>query len=94
MSRKEINRTYAKAFVQPPKITANAYIITEMDRNDGFKVHYGFQSKNVVEIASLTKIMTCLVAIEFCEKFSVDMAKESVMIGNFESNIGGTSAKI
>ena len=42
----------------------------------------------------MTKIMTCIVTIELCSEFSVDMRAEEVVIGKMESSIGGTSAQL
>ena len=45
-------------------------------------------------MASLTKIMTCIVTLEIAKKFCVNVKQEEVTIGLFEENIGGTSAHI
>lgn len=58
------------------------------------KVVASFNSRNAVEIASLTKIMTCIIAIEICQKYKLDSKQQTILIGKFESNIGGTSAQI
>ncbi len=50
--------------------------------------------KQAVEIASLTKIMTCIVALEISNKYNIPMHCELVTIGIFEQNISGTSANI
>lgn len=50
--------------------------------------------KTVVEIASLTKIMTFVLALEICENLKIDSTVEKVRIGKFEANINGTSAEI
>ena len=38
--------------------------------------------------------MTCIVTIELAKKLSIDLDFEEVKVGNFEQNIGGTSANI
>ena len=38
--------------------------------------------------------MTFILALELCERFKVDSKKQRIVIGKFESNIGGTSAQI
>ena len=48
----------------------------------------------MVEIASLTKIMTCILAIDICAEYNLNPKEEKIKIGKFESNIGGTSAEI
>ena len=44
-------------------------------------------------MASLTKIMTCILTLDLALKQEVRL-EEEVHIGNFEENIGGTSAQI
>jgi D-alanyl-D-alanine carboxypeptidase len=46
------------------------------------------------EVASLTKIMTCIVVIEVAERFGRNLDEEKVEIGKFETNITGTSAML
>ena len=38
--------------------------------------------------------MTCFLAIKLTEKYEISSKEELIKIGKFESNIGGTSAKI
>lgn len=48
----------------PPKLTAKSYIIYEVKENkEDSKVIVAFNSKNSQEVASLTKIMTCIVTL-------------------------------
>jgi len=58
------------------------------------KVIVSSNSRTSVEMASLTKIMTCVIAIEIAQKGGINIAREEVAIGGFEQNIGGTSANI
>lgn len=51
-------------------------------------------SKINLEIASLTKIMTCLLTIELCELHKIDIKTQTVKISYFEVNIEGTKADI
>ena len=51
-------------------------------------------SRQIVEIASLTKIMTCMVVVDLAREVAVNLEKEKVSIGAFEESIGGTSAQI
>lgn len=65
--RKEINKNYTKHFVPLPKLTAKSFIIYEV--REGFeqsRIITAFNSKNCQEVASLTKIMTCILALEIC----------------------------
>jgi|JI9StandDraft_2_1071091.scaffolds.fasta_scaffold301799_1 serine-type D-Ala-D-Ala carboxypeptidase (penicillin-binding protein 5/6) len=59
---KEISKNYAGPFIPPPKISAKSYIICEI-KPEGIKPVICYNSKNSQEVASLTKIMTCLLAI-------------------------------
>jgi D-alanyl-D-alanine carboxypeptidase len=64
--RRELHKIYKKAFVPPPKISAKSYTIYEMkvDGNeDSGKILATINGKNSQEIASLTKIMTCIVVL-------------------------------
>jgi serine-type D-Ala-D-Ala carboxypeptidase (penicillin-binding protein 5/6) len=58
------------------------------------KVVASLNPRAPVEIASLTKIMTCLIVLETAKRMGVDIKIEEVTIGQFEQNIGGTSARI
>lgn len=81
---KEINKNYAKPFVPPPKITAKSYIICETkDNEENLRVVVSYNSKNSQEVASLTKIMTCILTIEFCQNNSLNIHEEEVKIGRF-----------
>ena len=93
--RRQINRNYRRPFVPPPKITAKSYIILEVKYNSQEPVVVtSFNSKTSYEVASLTKIMTCIITIEICEKYDVCREKEQVVVGKMESSIGGTSAQL
>lgn len=66
-------KNYAKPFNPPPKVTAKSYIVYEKlfdtSVTPPFKIHASLNSKNSLEVASLTKIMTCYLAIHLCEKY-------------------------
>ena len=78
-------------------ITAYSYIIYEPDWSktvkekaasnskyqNSHKVHISSNSRNSVEVASLTKIMTCLVAIEISEKYNLKLSDQIINIGKF-----------
>ena len=59
---KEINKNYCKPFNPPPKLTAKSYIVCE-SINHLLKPIVCYNSKNSQEVASLTKIMTCILTI-------------------------------
>lgn len=58
------------------------------------KVIASHNSRTSMEIASLTKIMTCIVALEICDDYCIEASSQKIAIGKFESNIIGTSARI
>ena len=58
------------------------------------QVIVSLNSRTAVEMASLTKIMTCIVALDIAKKYNLNLNEEIVTIGLFEQNIGGTSANI
>jgi D-alanyl-D-alanine carboxypeptidase len=75
--RKEINKNYTKHFMPPPKLTAKAYIIYEVKPiKEESRVIVAFNSKNSQEVASLTKIMTCILTLEVCSDFKVDKGRQ------------------
>lgn len=50
-----------------PKLTAKSFVIYEVRGGiDESRVITAFNSKNSQEVASLTKIMTCILALEIC----------------------------
>ena len=53
-----------------------------------------FNSKNAQEVASLTKIMTCVVTLEICSGCGVDRWAEEVTVGRMEAGVGGTTASL
>lgn len=93
--RRELMNNYKRPFDPPPKLTAKSYIIYEIKPNpEENSLVFSFNSKNSQEVASLTKIMTCLVTLELCQKFNVNRLAEEVEIGNMEANLGGTTANL
>jgi D-alanyl-D-alanine carboxypeptidase len=53
-----------------------------------------FNSKLSQEVASLTKIMTCILTIEICRDLDLDKYATEVTIGKMETSIGGTTADL
>lgn len=47
------------------------------------RIHAAFNIKSASEIASLTKIMTCIVAIEICENMGINTYTEKYKVGHF-----------
>lgn len=80
---KEISKNYAGPFIPPPKISAKSYIICESKKSEGIRPIICYNSKNSQEVASLTKIMTCIVAIELCQNTKTSMDLEEIKIGKY-----------
>jgi D-alanyl-D-alanine carboxypeptidase len=72
-------------------IKAESFIIVEYPSN---QIVTGYYYKKVVEIASLTKIMTFYATIRVYLQFSVSPEKEVVQIDAKAADISGTSAEL
>jgi D-alanyl-D-alanine carboxypeptidase (penicillin-binding protein 5/6) len=46
------------------------------------------------EVASLTKIMTCLVALEYLQSKGRELVKEKILISENASKVPGTTAQL
>ena len=62
-----------------------------MDGESG-EILQGVNYNTKREIASLTKIMTCYLALELCKKMDVTMSNTYAEVSQYSSSIGGTSA--
>ena len=82
-------RNYIKPFIPPCGLTAYSYIVMETNS----QVHISWNSKTMVEIASLTKIMTCVCLLRIIDDYHLDFDQQ-VEIGIVETSIIGTSAKL
>lgn len=47
------------------------------------KVIASHNSRTSMEIASLTKIMTCIVALEICDDYCIEASSQKIAIGKF-----------
>ncbi len=74
-----------------------------MEISSGYKTNLKYLSPPLLkarnenskrEIASLTKIMTCHLALEMCEKLDVKPENTYVQVSRYASNIVGTSAEL
>jgi D-alanyl-D-alanine carboxypeptidase len=55
--------------------------------------HITWNSQTQLEVASLTKIMTCMVVLRMLSESKGDL-QETVEIGSVETNISGTTAEL
>lgn len=60
ITRTTNNKTYARPFIPPSGMTAYSYIVMELPEQH---IHVSWNSQTSLEIASLTKIMTCMVVL-------------------------------
>ena len=85
--RRELHKVYKKAFIPPPKISAKAYVIYEVieknNNGNGSKILATINGKNSQQVASLTKIMTCVIILEISENFKLNLEQETTEIGKF-----------
>jgi D-alanyl-D-alanine carboxypeptidase len=68
-------------------MTAYSYIIYELPET----THISWNSQTSVEIASLTKIMTCIMVLRVASYTNEDL-EQTILIGSLEANITGTKA--
>jgi D-alanyl-D-alanine carboxypeptidase len=55
---------------------------------------FGKMERERREVASLTKIMTCLVVLNLLKKYDLDETNTMIEISEFAANISGTSAEL
>ena len=55
---------------------------------------YGYKTNMKREIASLTKIMTCICTIQLCEKYKMNKATTYFKITGWSADTRGTSANL
>ena len=52
------------------------------------------KEEELLEIASITKVMTCLLTLVICDKFGLDLHKERTIVSERASHMQGTSARL
>jgi D-alanyl-D-alanine carboxypeptidase (penicillin-binding protein 5/6) len=62
--------------------------------SDTLEIIYGNKIYEEREVASVTKIMTCLVTLDFVTQFNVDIDKTHYLVSRKAANLGGTSANL
>ena len=68
------------------------YIYINIDKNNKFMHFYGKRVHKVREIASLTKIVTSMTAMDYLNQFDYDPAKITYQIRKPSMMVGGTTA--
>lgn len=85
------NKPPSRQMIRPPVVTAKNWIIVNADTQE---VVYGHRVYEEKEVASVTKIMTCLVAIDFIEKYNIDIDKTHYLVSRKAATVGGTTANL
>lgn len=70
-------------------ITATSYAVIDLTTMLPV-AHKNFDKR--IQIASISKVMTCYLTLLACKKYNVDMKKCQVRISEFASSMTGTSA--
>ena len=86
--KKNLVKMYSNPTGNPENISAKAYIVVKHFSNKTIVnqskiLHTASNSKINAEIASLTKIMTCILIIELCEKYGISIETQNITIGSF-----------
>ena len=76
-----------------PEISAKSWCIWRQ-KDDKFYYYYGKRIHKVREIASLTKITTAMVLIDYAQKFGFELGKAKFSVRKSSALIGGTSSKL
>lgn len=77
--------------VRVPKISAKCWAV--MDGKSG-EILYQKKGNKKREIASLTKMMTCLCACKLIKQYEINPKEVYVQVSKYSSHIGGTSAHL
>lgn len=73
----------------------NSKSVTILHHIDGqTKSIYSLNDKERLEIASITKTMTCYLVLIIAEKFGLDVRKEKIIVSERAAKMPGTSAKL
>lgn len=70
-------------------MTAYSYVILEPPHT----LHVSWNSQTALEVASLTKIMTCVVVLRLIDETGSSL-DQTVEVGSFETNLSGTTAEL
>ena len=72
-----------------PEITAKSYIVLDPVKSRPLKA---LNDKVSREIASLTKIMTCIVSLKLAEELKLDLNQEYFRVSPYAASMNGTTA--
>lgn len=74
-----------------PFMTAKNWIVMNADTKE---IIYGYKIYEEKEVASITKLMTCLITLDFIEKYNIDIDKTHYLVSRKASQLGGTTANL
>ena len=77
--------------LKPPSTSCRNWICMNADT---VEIIYGNKINEEREVASVTKIMTCLVTLDFVHSFNVDIDKTHYLVSRKAANLGGTTANL
>lgn len=86
-----MNRTFSQQIIRPPLVSAKNWITVNADTQEIVYGHRIYQEK---EVASVTKIMTCLITLDFVSKYNVDIDKTHYLVSRKAGQVGGTTANL
>jgi len=58
------------------------------------KIIYSKKGEETREMASLTKIMTCIVSLQLCQEFKLNINKTWFRVSQLAASMTGTSANL
>lgn len=65
-----------------------------MVERESFEILHEKKSEEIIEVASLTKIMTCYLCLLVCKKYSVDSKYYITRVSDRAAGMPGTSAEL
>ena len=74
-----------------PNIVAGSFTVLDLNSKE---ILFSKKDKKEREIASLTKIMSCLVVLRLIDRFQLNPNKEKIKVSKFASTIIGTSGNL
>jgi D-alanyl-D-alanine carboxypeptidase (penicillin-binding protein 5/6) len=77
--------------LKPPFVTAKNWLTINADNKE---IIYGYKIYEEKEVASITKLMTCLIVLDFIEKYNIDIDKTHYLVSRKAAQLGGTTANL
>lgn len=88
--RDNLSKPFKK--IEPAKqITAKTFMIINCDNLTPL---YGKDTQTPIEIASISKVMTCYLAIMVCTKYNLNIYRHTVRVGEKAAETPGTTAEL